>query len=876
MSAPKPIKNQLMQFGRNIALLFNRATMYDTSHPYVVQSIEQVHQTVEPLLAHISPLVFIFSQGQFFIDEEPLDPRINMSRIASHFKKTGIQSISFEKGVDKDDIRIFLEIASSLNSYPNANAMKDALQAKGVDFMKINHVFYKKVTEDDEVVSKEALKKVTPDMIEEDRLKSRKMFVEALLESVLTEEFFKTLNIRNLVKNPAGLTRNMIQADLKGEIGHLEGKGGNVVEGISGGHGHPGSGTAENGSARVNRQEVPRDMDQTDLKGQIGPLEQKGGNVVGGISGENSAPGSNTARIASAGGNSHGTPGSGGQGHLQGDVKSGTRSANAAPSGNTVESPGPTQAPGIGQAGSAGELKQGADSQTMADIPEGQGALLYMQLEVLEQEVEKNLSGQGSVEISELASAVFEMKHQLMAGMQAQKALGINYENEEEILEKSNEITDRVLLSLIREEYQAGRISTSRLAQILRRLVPDPAELKRLLPKIKSLLLEEGMSLPEYLKLVQDLGRELQSEGLAKIIHESSEQIGVDGEEIFEEMKKNPSQAAELIYLAAEIRKGTGDENALSELLVDYVERLGVKMGADVAEGEEGAGEKHLQKVMTDVKSNIVQKLASMDVKDDVLAQLEEKLNKRVDDMLDTLRLEWLKNQGAQSEKTPVKRLSVLQTLERSVNEKEELGEILKIVRSKVEAGEIDENDFRRIHAEILVQKEQIKDLEAGKGLPSGILKTEELVFFLEKEMARAKRYDTPFAALGFSLVKAKVRTKKGAEAVSRQSLMDAVLRKLAVIFRETDVLGQIGRKRVVALLPMTPESDGKLALRRSMRLLHLEPLDVRGTPVEIKVAGVLTRVDRESASDSKTFLQTLTAQLDDMAARIKNIHAYF
>ncbi|OPX38122.1 MAG: hypothetical protein B1H13_11815, partial [Desulfobacteraceae bacterium 4484_190.3] len=201
--------------------------------------------------------------------------------------------------------------------------------------------------------------------------------------------------------------------------------------------------------------------------------------------------------------------------------------------------------------------------------PEGQGALLYMQLEVLEQEVEKNLSGQGSVEISELASAVFEMKHQLMAGMQAQKALGINYENEEEILEKSNEITDRVLLSLIREEYQAGRISTSRLAQILRRLVPDPAELKRLLPKIKSLLLEEGMSLPEYLKLVQDLGRELQSEGLAKIIHESSEQIGVDGEEIFEEMKKNPSQAAELIYLAAEIRKGTGDENALSELLVD-------------------------------------------------------------------------------------------------------------------------------------------------------------------------------------------------------------------------------------------------------------------------------------------------------------------
>jgi len=764
MSAASPIKNQLMQFGRNIALLFNRATMYDTSHPYVTQSIELVHQTVEPLLEHISPLVFIFNQGQFFIDEEPLDPRVNMGRIASHFKKAGIQSISFEKGMDKNDIRIFLETVSSLNKYPNADVMKDALAAKGVDFMKINHVFYKKVTEDDEVVSKEALKKVTPAMMEEDHLKSRKMFVEALLEGVLTEEFIKTLNIKNLVKDPAGLTRNMIQAGLKGETGSAQGKEHRVAGGGSGGNGVPGGGTA----------------------------------------------------------------------------------------------------------------RQAADPRAVAGVPVGHGAVLYRQLEVIEQEVEKNLAGQGSVELPELASAVFEMKHQIMAGIEAQKALGINYENEEEIREKSNEITDRVLLSLIREEYQAGRISTSRLAQILRRLVPDPAELRRLLPKIKEALLEEGMSLPEYLKLVQELGRELQSDGLAKILHESSEQIGVDGEEIFEEMKRNPSQAAELIYLAAEIRKGTGDEKVLSDLLVDYVERLGARMGAEMAQGEEGGGEAHLQKVMTDVKSNIVRKLARMDVKDDILARLEKKLNKRVDDMLDNLRLEWLKSQGAQSEKARAKRLSVLQTLERSVSENEELGEILKVVRSKVEAGEIDENDFRQIHAEILAQKQRIKDLEAGKGLPSGILKSDELVFFLEKEMARARRYNTPFAALGFTPVKAKIRVQGGVETVSSQSLMDAVLQKLAAIFRETDVLGQIGRRRVMALLPMTEESAGKLALRRSMKLLHLEPLDVGGIPVDVKVAGVLAKVDLEKAPDTKAFLDVLTAQLTDMAARIKNIHAYF
>ena len=350
----------------------------------------------------------------------------------------------------------------------------------------------------------------------------------------------------------------------------------------------------------------------------------------------------------------------------------------------------------------------------------------------------------------------------------------------------------------------------------------------------------------------------------------------MDGEEIFEEMKRNPSQAAELIYLAAEIRKGTGDEKVLSDLLVDYVERLGARMGAEMAQGEEGGGEAHLQKVMMDVKSNIVRKLARMDVKNDILARLEKKLNKRVDDMLDNLRLEWLKSQGAQSGKARTKRLSVLQTLERSVSENEELGEILKVVRSKVEAGEIDENDFRHIHAEILAQKQRIKDLEAGKGLPSGILKSDELIFFLEKEMARARRYNTPFTALGFAPVQAKIRVKKGVKTVSRQSLMDAVMQKLAAIFRETDVLGQIGRRRVVALLPMTEESAGKLALRRSMRLLHLEPLDVGGIPVNVKVAGVLVKVNLEKAPDTKAFLEALTAQLTDMVTRIKNIHAYF
>ena len=93
MGENKGLKLKMAQFGRNLALLFNRATMYHASHPSIGQSIDTVYESAGQLFHFISPLVFILNREQFYIDEEPLDPRINVSRIAAHFNKCGIQSV---------------------------------------------------------------------------------------------------------------------------------------------------------------------------------------------------------------------------------------------------------------------------------------------------------------------------------------------------------------------------------------------------------------------------------------------------------------------------------------------------------------------------------------------------------------------------------------------------------------------------------------------------------------------------------------------------------------------------------------------------------------------------------------------------------------
>ena len=207
------LQRELVIFSRVLTLLFNRATMYHSSHPYVKQTIDDFHSGIERILISTSPLVFLMNRDQFFIDKEPLHAGANVSRIVAYFNKVGIQSISFESGLEKSELGTFLDVFTSSDEYPNANEMKKALTARGVKHMKINHFIFKQVTEDDEVISREALKDLTP-LTNEDEQKSKKVFIDIMLERLLGEELREFLSVENLLRDPAALSKKMTQIDL--------------------------------------------------------------------------------------------------------------------------------------------------------------------------------------------------------------------------------------------------------------------------------------------------------------------------------------------------------------------------------------------------------------------------------------------------------------------------------------------------------------------------------------------------------------------------------------------------------------------------------------------------------------------------------------
>jgi GGDEF domain-containing protein len=802
-------KAKLARFGRALALLFNRGMMYQMSHPMIQDSVTEAHKSAEEILSQSAPVVFILNREQFFLDEEPLDPRINVKRIANLFESHSIQSISFDQGLTAGELRVFVEIFSSLTLRQDVETIKKSLQTKGAYHIKINHVLYKKVTEDDQIISRDMLKSVTPDMDESDP-QSRKRFMDTLLESVLTDEFAKSLTIQNLLANPAAVSKKMIEADL----------------------------------ASSEHTMLPDHLQRTG--GDIADLSQ----------GVTQAPGQGNGL---AGGAATGPGGAGA-------VGVGNEAAGAANAGGTATG----ASPGV-------PLTSGESGSPVPAQSAGHGPMLLHQLDLMRQEVEKQLEdGDATSNLENLADAVFDLKKRLFEGIETQKALGVAYANESTIVNNVNELTDRVIIRLIQEEYKDGNIPIARLALIITRLVPQASELKRLLPKIKQALLDQGMMLSEYLDLIQELKNELKSEELARILQESSDAIGIDSENIMAEVKQNPDQAAKLIYLASEIRKGTGDDAALADILVDYVEKMGQQIARDATATDAEQGEEHLQNVIGDVESTIIHQLGRLDLDNEVLLRIEERINNRMESILDSMRIEWLRTKATSKKAAQYKPLTVLQTLEQSVSGNEELVEILNVIREKVESGDIDENDFSSILAEIILQMKQAKEATDGLPIPDGVLNPDELMFIIDKEIARANRYDAPFSALALSLVAAKPKMKALSKLINTEAVTHAALEKMTIILRDGDYIGQIGKNKIIAILPMIKESKARQALDRVMNQLHSQPLDVQGVPVYLRIAGVASAFDPEKTPDTGTFAKQLSNQLTDMVARVKNIQVLF
>jgi GGDEF domain-containing protein len=730
MTVKKLPKEISYRIGRAFALLFNRSAMYNIDHPFTAQALSEFYNTTTHGLALFSPVALIMHQEQFFIEEEPLDHRINTGKMLTHFKKADIQSISFEKGMAESELTQFAGVLNDIAQYANAEAMKAACEELGIRNIKINHVFYKKITADDEVVDRRIFEQISTASGSGTTEHGTEEVLGMMAESVLMEELEKSLSLQSIIESPTGASQKMIEAD-----------------------------------------------------------------QAAAASGEPGAPES--------------------------------------------------------------------------------GDVIMAQLQRIREEIDRSSSGDDKPSLGELADAVFAMKKNLLDGISARRAEGIIYQNERQILEETEALTDQVLIQLIRDEYQQGKISVQRLAQILRRLVPEPGELQRLMPKIKNALLEEGMQLQKFLQLTRELKKELQSEDLVTALEKSADQLGISADVLIEEVNRDPKSAAELIYLASEIRRGSGDEKVLSDLLVDYIERVGSEIALDAAQKQGEEGDQHLQGLISKIESTLVQSLKGKDLSADILHKVAERLGERMEECLEALKSRWTARP-----KTPIpdgveNPTAVPGVLEENTAAGAELHAVMEQMRASANEKEV-------VQSQVVVQEapssaEAADEEEAIKAtLPKGILNRNSILYILEKEIDRTIRYEIPFSALMLAIYKVTPAKPLPAGTVNRDDIMHFVLSNLVRVCRRSDILGVLDRNKFLALMPMTTEKNSKVAMRRILKGIHDVEYSIEETPVVIKLAGTVTTFDKDRTPTLNDFVKRAESDIFDMINRLRNIQSIY
>lgn len=740
------------RIGRSFALLFNRATMYRYDHPYAVQSTAELYRHLAKMLKDQSPLVIILSRDQFYIEDEAFDPRLNTGRMASHFDKAGVQSVSFQDGLAISELREFIRIFSDLTAYPTAEVMKRGLLNAGCAHIRINHVFYQKMTEDDAVVSRDHLQDAESTTASLDRTDpAHADFMDVMAGGLILEELEKALSIGSIVENPTAASRALIQSEMAASGGgYPEGDG----DGTGGGGGSGSDGTA----------------------GEVEEAGSRSGPVI--------------------------------VKHL-------------------------------------GRIRE--EMEAAADDMEGAG-------------------------LAELAEAVFDLKRKLLNGIDIQKAGGVVFEDEDRIREEADALTDSVFIRLVIQEYGKGSVTVKRLAQVIRRLIPDPAEIQRLMPALKKALLAEGMPPEDFLVLGNELKKELQSEELAKLLKQSAQEFGVDGESVVKEVLTHPQMAAEMIYLASEIRKAKNDEGLLTELLVEYVERAGTGLALERAAEDGMAEDAHLKGVMGRIQSEMIDRLKTKNIDGDLLESVEQRLKNRLEEVVTKLKSEWGAGQGVPVRTDDLKRFGILGILEEGAGDDEELPQILDQVRGSLRKRGINENNFNAIYDELLKGKIAWQKRAEKRDLPLGVLNRSSILYFLEKEIGRAVRYGSTFSAVMLAVIRATPSRKVEPNAIRQRDIQKAVLDRLVHIVRSTDFVGTLGGGKVMVILPMIQPNESRMARRRIVGQFHGEPLTINDVPVVVKLASATTDFHPKQTANLKSFLKRAESSLQDMAARLRHI----
>ncbi len=471
----------------------------------------------------------------------------------------------------------------------------------------------------------------------------------------------------------------------------------------------------------------------------------------------------------------------------------------------------------------------------------------------INEQVKKTDAHSGFMSTLELGNAVQALKKDIERNLHTIKADTLVEGATGNLMSALDQLSHDVLMNIVRQEYKSGQISLKRLAQIIRRVIPDVKELKRLLPRLKQTLLAEGMEIVDYLKLVTEIRADLDSEGLEQLFIAATDDIGIGPDELYAAIKDDPKDAARLIVLAAEIRKrNLSDTKEFSALLTDYIEQASKSMVLESKDTAGPAGIKLLAKTMDDVKHEILDNIKSIGITEPVISQTSLLLSNRASGELSELKKEWLgKMLDAYKDYSDTDLMRILPQLLHNVED-------TALIRDT-----FSKTLLQKGYTEDKVKEffEKVAPRRVQADLPKGVLNVSATVYFLEREIKRQQRYATPFSSVIITPIR--IWSKRGAPISVGEHETKYVLPQIIAfvrkILRDLDLVGSLGfvsRDIPFIILPMTDQSGANSVITRLEKAFAAAVFECNKDPVTVDCAISGSSFDTKTMENYKQYLE--------------------
>ncbi|MDA8415200.1 MAG: hypothetical protein M0023_15605 [Desulfobacteraceae bacterium] len=465
---------------------------------------------------------------------------------------------------------------------------------------------------------------------------------------------------------------------------------------------------------------------------------------------------------------------------------------------------------------------------------------------------------------AEMLESIYRLKENVLENIRIQKETGKLTSTGDLAINEINQISYQVIVRLIKEEYRNDRkISVKRLAQIIRRMLPDIKELKFLLPQLKDGLFAEGMSPSDYLSLVKELNKELDSDGLIQIMVEASDQIGLTFNELIEGIKEAPEESAKLIVLAAEIKKGgvKTDDQQMSAVLSDYIEKVSRTLALQSPEAAAPGGGSMLKAAVTRIEREIIDRLKAQNVASNTVAEVAQKLASQFTETISVLRGDWIRTNFNSSKKP---------------NEET----VLSIIEQVAEHGEGSEGVTEEIRAILvsygysaeavndIVKKAQLRAASAithAIEFPPGVCDAKNTNFFLNREIKSNLRYNTPFSTILVSYEKIVDLRTFTTIAVTPDITIQLTNQSLKLLKelqkRDLDLIGIYPVNNVnipLLVLPMTELTGALYIKKRIDKDFPCHEFQVNGLTVHVEPKVTVSSYNKKLTPDKASYLRAI------------------